>query len=1287
MKKKSSKKGKEQTQIGSFAEGEIVFKDVDCFVVKLTTIGSKNVDRECFGKLREGLDEDWDVGTEIECRIWNKSSCKTGEFNCSYALSADPMFMDENVVFNDTYDFNDLFYGKVQNFLTKNSAGCKYFNVSHFNLPNSILPCENLSKTQKAEFLSAKLWTSIKAVVLEKLSNSYVLGLASELPELTERNTGIDSALKNSQPEKQFRLVRKTDVELILADEDNEDVFKTFNVGKNHLHDFPCISDILFTILKAPLDLSKSVVVLDSENSLATMKPSLVSNSTSEKTEERLSKNGLFVGFVKSIFEHGCFVRTVGGSDVLVPKQVVNVDSSQINFTFRGQIVEADKTQKRYVGISTPKRTSTRYLEQCFRSLSSVGDEYQVQFLKNFILGSIVEVKYFQELPSGQMLVSFDGDVKGEIPSYLLGIVPGLWKIRQMKHAIVVGYNQNYSEVLVAPYIEDNSPEIAASCNKFVNARIVYATSEFYVAYCPSASSIVLFTNKLCSTDKLTEATMGDDYTIMLKEEVNKTVFLGRYPKLAAKSLENCKLWTGKEFSSLEEMKKLYPVGKVVDAVIEKVPATFLLLTLPTCHPAKMFVGHFSHQRHNGQISAHAIAACKGRTIKALVIGYKRFKHSRTLGITNSVEECSRVFVLLRNVNVPLKEDVIHSEYPFLYGNEIIENDSFFLKYRADQEIMEKTKEEKSFGCFIETCFENVIIFRLSPSIVVALELGLCSNNANLLNNHGKCLRPGVYITGQCSTYPDKANPNLIVVSLSVAEKKELKVGSRIVGRVKKEKGVNVLKVPLYPRTKFVCNKKLPQHGKFFNCQIVEKKNNIKYLVKIVGVEKREAEKCSPKEVVIGDEERKKKKRMHEIEAEEENSKEEAADKNYGKLDLSKGVEKGNQKPVIKIRANFQTRKKNQIQRSGLQVSWSDDDVIESSLQSKYQNPAYQPSKHSLDPEMLDYIEYSDNDVIQNDNDPVDELYEPDATSDFEPTVPSKKSKFESIEANDGQTVPTVSVQNDVMKFYELAVLSEPNSADNWMSYMKYFMREDSPNLAEVRKIHDRAMSAMDDLLYDERLNVSVTLLEAELKFGTPESLEDCFSYAVQRNNPLEVHLKMATLYDKNGKTKNAADTYKLAIKKFKHNKRPWLSYLEHIYQNERFQDAAAVVTASFASLTKQEHLEIIMKSASLEFKFGEIERGKTSMEHLISTYPKDPRIWDHYMELLFSKQDYEGVREIFGRLLSIQLRKFKLTSLFTKYLDFEKLHGTKEQIQSAQDKYHKYFPQTGEKDREKENK
>ena len=61
--------------------------------------------------------------------------------------------------------------------------------------------------------------------------------------------------------------------------------------------------------------------------------------------------------------------------------------------------------------------------------------------------------------------------------------------------------------------------------------------------------------------------------------------------------------------------------------------------------------------------------------------------------------------------------------------------------------------------------------------------------------------------------------------------------------------------------------------------------------------------------------------------------------------------------------------------------------------------------------------------------------------------------------------------------------------------------------------------------------------------------------------------------------------------------------------------------------LTGNVDVEIIQKFAILEFKHGDVERGKTLFEELVDRYGKRLDLWSVYIDQLSSAGDIQRVR------------------------------------------------------------
>ncbi len=53
----------------------------------------------------------------------------------------------------------------------------------------------------------------------------------------------------------------------------------------------------------------------------------------------------------------------------------------------------------------------------------------------------------------------------------------------------------------------------------------------------------------------------------------------------------------------------------------------------------------------------------------------------------------------------------------------------------------------------------------------------------------------------------------------------------------------------------------------------------------------------------------------------------------------------------------------------------------------------------------------------------------------------------------------------------------------------------------------------------------------------------------------------------------------------------------------------------------------MVNKFAQLEFRFGDIERGKTMYDSLLHTYPNRTDIWSVYIDMLVKHEKHEDAR------------------------------------------------------------
>uniref|UniRef100_A0A147BRK9 Protein RRP5 homolog n=1 Tax=Ixodes ricinus TaxID=34613 RepID=A0A147BRK9_IXORI len=239
---------------------------------------------------------------------------------------------------------------------------------------------------------------------------------------------------------------------------------------------------------------------------------------------------------------------------------------------------------------------------------------------------------------------------------------------------------------------------------------------------------------------------------------------------------------------------------------------------------------------------------------------------------------------------------------------------------------------------------------------------------------------------------------------------------------------------------------------------------------------------------------------------------------------------------------------------------------------------------------------------------------------------------------------------------FDRLVLVSPNSSIVWLRYMAFHLRQ-----AEIEKARTVARRALDCIQFreeQEKLNVWTALLNLEHLYGTQDSLNEVFRQALQCNDSLKVYTHLAQIYVSANKNELAEELYKQMLNKFKQNVDVWLGFGLFYIKTGNVESCRSLLQRALKSLPKQDHVAIISKFAQMEFKYGDVERGKSMFDSILANYPKRTDLWLVYVDLLAKLPDVEGVRKTLERATSLKLNPKKMKPLFKKWLDFEKQHG-----------------------------
>ncbi|CAG8736609.1 11262_t:CDS:2, partial [Acaulospora colombiana] len=147
--------------------------------------------------------------------------------------------------------------------------------------------------------------------------------------------------------------------------------------------------------------------------------------------------------------------------------------------------------------------------------------------------------------------------------------------------------------------------------------------------------------------------------------------------------------------------------------------------------------------------------------------------------------------------------------------------------------------------------------------------------------------------------------------------------------------------------------------------------------------------------------------------------------------------------------------------------------------------------------------------------------------------------------------------------------------------------------------------------------------------FGTDESIGNVLKRALQSCDPKKIYFLLVGIYEKSGKKEHAQQTYQTMTKKFSQSSKVWTSMgLFHI-KNGDISRSRDLLQRSLQTLNLLwTDVKVITKFAQMEFKHGEVERGRTIFEGMMSNYPKRVDLWSIYIDMECKVGDPDIVRQ-----------------------------------------------------------
>jgi ribosomal protein S1 len=216
---------------------------------------------------------------------------------------------------------------------------------------------------------------------------------------------------------------------------------------------------------------------------------------------------------------------------------------------------------------------------------------------------------------------------------------------------------------------------------------------------------------------------------------------------------------------------------------------------------------------------------------------------------------------------------------------------------------------------------------------------------------------------------------------------------------------------------------------------------------------------------------------------------------------------------------------------------------------------------------------------------------------------------------------------------FERNILKSPDSADIWIKYSEFFL--DNVETEKARAICRRALSTINFRAEKERMRMWLQLVKIEAKFGGTEQMRAIIEEAAQRNDKLLFYQKAAQTLVACGELDEAETLHEKALKLGRQKPDVWVNYIIFLMDNRKDIDKARKLfdqAGKSPTMAPSDRVYLRSRFAHLEFKYGDVERGKTMFESLLSENPKRMDIWKVYEDAIRKfgnrQMDTEEVRQ-----------------------------------------------------------
>lgn len=300
-----------------------------------------------------------------------------------------------------------------------------------------------------------------------------------------------------------------------------------------------------------------------------------------------------------------------------------------------------------------------------------------------------------------------------------------------------------------------------------------------------------------------------------------------------------------------------------------------------------------------------------------------------------------------------------------------------------------------------------------------------------------------------------------------------------------------------------------------------------------------------------------------------------------------------------------------------------------------------------------------------------EELAKEEMLMNFETSVTSQKE----VNAEDLLSM------KEMCEEFERRLLGSPNSSVLWIQYMSVLIK--SMELDAARALAQRALQTISIRAEAEKLNIWIALMNLEHAYGTAVSLKATFERACVYNDSKAVHLALASIYEETARAdqpetiKTVEEFYNsVLLKKFRQSCKVWMNLAQFYFTVKKDTTSARkLLPKALEALPRRKHMKATLKFAQMEFRHGNLERGRTLFEGLIASFPSRLDIWSQFcgQEERHLPETTENLRNLYTRIVHLKLSSKKAKFFFKKFLEFEKQYGDQLTVQNVKDLAQKY--------------